>query len=82
MYAIFPSASTTAVPSLAANVDVTIVGVVRVWPSGLVTSLRRTLIGVAEPVETMDTSSSIAMRGVAVGLDDGELVGCAYRNNK
>ena len=77
VYSILPVVGlTVALPSLGSNVDVMIVGVVRVWPSGLVSSLERTLIGTAESVETMATISSFAMRGTEVGLDDGELVGC------
>ena len=47
------------------------------WPSGLViTSLKETSRGTGPAVETKEKTSSFTMRGVAVGLDVGELVGC------
>ena len=72
-----PSAVIATVPPLLVVVALTPVTLL-VTPSGLVTSLERTSIrtAVGLALETIFLVSGTAMRGVAVGLDVGELVGC------
>ena len=69
-----PSVIVTVPPSAGCVTSVTVL----VSPSGLVTSLERTSIrtGVGLALEMIFLVSGTAMRGVAVGLDVGELVGC------